>query len=164
MNAWLSLGANIGDPPAQLAEAIRRIQAHPAISVVGQSSVLTTKPWGKTDQPDFANQVVTVETSLEPLELLDVILGIELDMGRVRKEVWGPRLIDIDILLWGNDSIEEPGLSIPHPRLHERRFVLEPLAEIAPNIIHPKLNATVRGLLDALNDSSRVDRDSTFPL
>ena len=83
MKAWLSLGANIGDPPAQLAEAIRRMAAHPAVSVVRQSSVLTTKPWGKTDQPDFANQAVAVETSLEPLELLDVILGIELDMGLV---------------------------------------------------------------------------------
>jgi 2-amino-4-hydroxy-6-hydroxymethyldihydropteridine pyrophosphokinase len=134
MNAWLSLGANIGDPPAQLAEAIRRIQAHPAISVVGQSSVLTTKPWGKTDQPDFANQAVTVETSLEPLELLDVILGIELDMGRVRKEVWGPRLIDIDMIAYERLEMATPRLSLPHPHAHERDFVLVPLGEIAPEV------------------------------
>lgn len=134
MKAWLSLGANIGDPPAQLAEAIRRIQAHPAISVVGQSSVLTTKPWGKTDQPDFANQAVTVETSLEPLELLDVILGIELDMGRVRKEVWGPRLIDIDMIAYERLEMVTPRLSLPHPHAHERDFVLVPLGEIAPEV------------------------------
>jgi 2-amino-4-hydroxy-6-hydroxymethyldihydropteridine diphosphokinase len=134
MNAWLSLGAKIGDPPAQLAEAIRRIQAHPAISVVGQSSVLTTKPWGKTDQPDFANQAVTVETSLEPLELLDVILGIELDMGRVRKEVWGPRLIDIDMIAYERLEMATPRLSLPHPHAHERDFVLVPLGEIAPEV------------------------------
>jgi 2-amino-4-hydroxy-6-hydroxymethyldihydropteridine diphosphokinase len=134
MKAWLSLGANIGDPPAQLAEAIRRIQAHPAISVVSQSSVLATKPWGKTDQPDFANQAVTVETSLEPLELLDVILGIELDMGRVRKEVWGPRLIDIDMIAYERIEMATPRLTLPHPHAHERDFVLVPLGEIAPEV------------------------------
>jgi 2-amino-4-hydroxy-6-hydroxymethyldihydropteridine diphosphokinase len=134
MKAWLSLGANIGDPPAQLAEAIRRIQAHPAISVVSQSSVLTTKPWGKTDQPDFANQAVTVETSLEPLELLDVVLGIELDMGRVRKEVWGPRLIDIDMIAYERVEMQTPRLTLPHPHAHERDFVLVPLEEIAPEV------------------------------
>ena len=135
MKAWLSLGANIGDPPAQLAEAIRRIQAHPAISVVSQSSVLTTKPWGKTDQPDFANQAVAVETSLEPLELLDVILGIELDMGRVRQEVWGPRLIDIDMIAYERVEMTTTRLTLPHPYAHERDFVLVPLGEIAADVV-----------------------------
>lgn len=135
MKAWLSLGANIGDPPAQLAEAIRRVDAHPQISVVSQSSVLTTKPWGKTDQPDFANQAVTVETSLEPLELLDVILGIELDMGRVRKEVWGPRLIDIDMIAYERVEMTTPRLTLPHPHAHERDFVLVPLEEIDADVV-----------------------------
>ena len=135
MKAWLSLGANIGDPPAQLAEAIRRIQAHPAISVVSQSSVLTTKPWGKTDQPDFANQAVEVETSLEPIALLDVILGIELDMGRVRQEVWGPRLIDIDMIAYERVEMTSPRLTLPHPYAHERDFVLVPLGEIAADVV-----------------------------
>ena len=134
MKAWLSLGANIGDPPAQLAEAIRRIHAHPQISVASQSSVLATKPWGKTDQPDFANQAVTLETSLEPLELLDVILGIELAMGRVRKEVWGPRLIDIDMIAYERVEMRTPRLTLPHPHAHERDFVLAPLGEIAPEV------------------------------
>ena len=96
--AWLSLGANLGDPPAQLAEAVRRIAAHPQITVTAQSDILATKPWGKTDQPDFANMAIGIETTLKPMELLDVLLGIELTMGRVREEVWGPRLIDIDIV------------------------------------------------------------------
>ena len=96
--AWLSLGANIGDPSAQLAEAVRRIDAHHDIRVTKQSTVSITKAWGKTDQPDFANMAIALETSLKPLVLLDVLLQIELDMGRVRQEVWGPRLIDIDII------------------------------------------------------------------
>ena len=135
MKAWLSLGANIGDPPAQLAEAIRRMAAHPAVSVVRQSSVLTTKPWGKTDQPDFANQVVEVETSLEPIALLDVILGIELDMGRVRQEVWGPRLIDIDMIAYERVEMTSPRLTLPHPYAHERDFVLVPLGEIDADVV-----------------------------
>ena len=135
MKAWLSLGANIGDPPAQLAEAITRMAAHPAVSVVRQSSVLTTKPWGKTDQPDFANQAVEVETSLEPIALLDVILGIELDMGRVRQEVWGPRLIDIDMIAYERVEMTSPRLTLPHPYAHERDFVLVPLGEIAADVV-----------------------------
>ena len=135
MKAWLSLGANIGDPPAQLAEAIRRIDAHPAIGVIRQSSVLATKPWGKTDQPDFANQAVAVETSLEPLELLDVMLGIELDMGRVRQEVWGPRLIDIDMIAYERVEMTTPRLTLPHPHAHERDFVLVPLGEIDADVV-----------------------------
>ncbi|MCR6671575.1 2-amino-4-hydroxy-6-hydroxymethyldihydropteridine diphosphokinase [Devosia ginsengisoli] len=133
--AWLSLGANLGDPPAQLAEAIRRIEAHPAISVTRQSSVLTTKPWGKTDQPDFANQAVELETSLDPIELLDVILGIELDMGRVREEVWGPRVIDIDMIAYDRVVMQTPRLTLPHPYAHERDFVLDPLREIDGDVV-----------------------------
>ena len=132
--AWLSLGANIGDPPAQLAEAIRRMGEHPALSVTKQSSVLMTKAWGKTDQPDFANMAVEVETSLQPIDLLDVLLGIELAMGRVRKEVWGPRLIDIDIIAYDGVAMKTPRLTLPHPYAHERDFVLRPLSEIAPEV------------------------------
>lgn len=132
--AWLSLGANIGDPAAQLADAISRIDEHPSVSVTRQSAVLTTKPWGKTDQPDFLNQAVEVETALEPIELLDFILGIELAMGRVRKEVWGPRLIDIDMIAYDRLEQQSPRLTLPHPHAHERDFVLTPLDEIAPEV------------------------------
>ena len=133
--AWLVLGANLGNPVAQLAEAVRRIDAHPSISVTSQSTVLATKPWGKTDQPDFANQAVEVATSLKPIELLDVILGIELEMGRVREEVWGPRLIDIDMIAYDRFEIRSPRLTLPHPYAHERDFVLTPLGEIAPDMV-----------------------------
>lgn len=132
--AWLSLGANIGDPPAQLAEAVRRIAAHQDITVASQSAVLTTKPWGKTNQPDFANMAIAIETSLQPLELLDIVLGIERDMGRVRDEVWGPRLIDIDIIAYDRLEVKSPRLTLPHPHAHERSFVLDPLRQIDESV------------------------------
>lgn len=132
--AWLSLGANIGDPPAQLAEAVRRIAAEDAITVTSQSRVLATKPWGKTDQPDFANMALALETSLEPLELLDILQSIELDMGRIREEVWGPRLIDIDIIAYERLELESARLTLPHRYAHERDFVLVPLREIASDV------------------------------
>ncbi|HTN63774.1 MAG TPA: 2-amino-4-hydroxy-6-hydroxymethyldihydropteridine diphosphokinase [Devosia sp.] len=132
--AWLSLGANIGDPPAQLAEAVARIAAHPQITVTAQSAVLTTKPWGKTDQPDFANAAIALETKLKPLQLLDILQAIELDMGRIRVEVWGPRVIDIDIVAYDRLTLASPRLTLPHPFAHERAFVLEPLRQIAPEI------------------------------
>jgi len=132
--AWLSLGANIGDPPAQLAQAIAHIAANPQITLTKQSSMLITKPWGKTDQPDFANMAIEIGTTLQPLALLDVLLGIELVMGRVRDIVWGPRLIDIDIIAYGRLELVAPRLKLPHPHAHERDFVLDPLREIAPDI------------------------------
>lgn len=132
--AWLSLGANIGDPPAQLAEAVRRIGEHEAIRVTAESSVLTTKPWGKADQPDFANMAIAIETTLKPIELLDVLLGIELAMGRVREEVWGPRLIDIDIIAYDRIEIKTARLTLPHPYAHERSFVLDPLRQIDESV------------------------------
>lgn len=132
--AWLSLGANIGDPPTQLAEAVRRIGDQPGIEVTAQSSVLTTKPWGKTDQPDFANMAVAVETELKPLELLHVLQSIELAMGRVREEVWGPRLIDIDIIAYDRIELKTSRLTLPHPHAHERSFVLDPLRQIDEDV------------------------------
>lgn len=130
--AWLSLGANIGDPPAQLAEAIRLLDAHPNIEVVKQSSVIATKPWGKTDQPDFANMAAEVETDLEPIDLLHVALDTEREMGRVRHEVWGPRLIDVDIIAYERIEMRTGRLTLPHPHAHSRDFVLVPLREISP--------------------------------
>lgn len=130
--AWLSLGANIGDPQAQLAEAVERLDRHPRITVVNRSNVLTTKPWGKTDQPDFANMAVTVETGLAPEALLDACLEIERTMGRERIEVWGPRLIDIDIIAYERLIQATSRLTLPHKFAHERAFVLDPLREIDP--------------------------------
>lgn len=132
--AWLSLGANIGDPRGQLAEAVTRLDAHANITVVQQSSVLTTKPWGKTDQPDFANMALAIETTLAPIDLLDAVLGIERAMGRIRKEVWGPRLIDIDIIAYEGVRMKSERLTLPHPYAHEREFVLVPLGEIVEDV------------------------------
>jgi 2-amino-4-hydroxy-6-hydroxymethyldihydropteridine diphosphokinase len=132
--AWLGLGANIGDPPAQVREAVQRLDAHPDIAVTAQSSMLITKPWGKTDQPDFSNMVVEVETSLAPSDLLDACLGIERDMGRVRDIRWGPRRIDIDIVAYERLELDTERLHLPHRYAHERDFVLDPLREIAPEV------------------------------
>ena len=132
--AWLSLGANIGDPKGQLEEAVRRIDAHPRIGVTKRSTVIATRAWGKTDQPDFANMALEVETSLKPVPLLEALLGMELEMGRVRNDVWGPRLIDIDIIAYDRFEIKSPRLTLPHPYAHEREFVLKPLAEISPDV------------------------------
>lgn len=132
--AWLSLGANIGDPPAQLAEAVRRLDADPHIAVAARSSVIRTAAWGKTDQPDFANMALAVDTDLTPIDLLHACLDIERAMGRVRHEVWGPRLIDIDIVAYEQLEMDSAKLTLPHRFAHERDFVLVPLREIAPEI------------------------------
>ena len=132
--AWLSLGANLGDPPAQLREAVRRIEAHPQLRVTAQSQLVMTTAWGKTDQPDFCNMAVTVETELQPLPLLETLLSIEAEMGRHRLEKWGPRVIDIDIIAYDRLVLNTANLTLPHPFAHERAFVLEPLAEIAPDV------------------------------
>ncbi|WP_230989416.1 2-amino-4-hydroxy-6-hydroxymethyldihydropteridine diphosphokinase [Devosia faecipullorum] len=130
--AWLSLGANIGDPQAQLEEAVRLLDAHERIAVTARSSIIITKAWGKTDQPDFANMALAVETGLSPIDLLHACLDIERDMGRVRHEVWGPRLIDIDLIAYERVEMDSAKLTLPHRFAHERDFVLLPLREIAP--------------------------------
>lgn len=130
--AWLSLGANIGDPAAQLEQAIKLLDAHDHIAITKQSSVIRTKAWGKTDQPDFANMAAEVETELSPIDLLHACLDIERDMGRVRHEVWGPRLIDIDVVAYERVEMDTTKLILPHRFAHERAFVLDPLTEIAP--------------------------------
>lgn len=132
--AYLGLGANIEDPPAQIEEAIEHLSGHPLIAIAESSDMLVNPAWGKTDQPDFHNMVVEVETSLSPEELLDVCLHIEDAMGRVREEKWGPRIIDIDILAYERIERNTERLIVPHPHAHEREFVLKPLREIAPDV------------------------------
>jgi 2-amino-4-hydroxy-6-hydroxymethyldihydropteridine diphosphokinase len=133
-SAWLALGANIGEPAAQLEEAVARLSCYPGIALVARSSIIRTAPWGKTDQPDFYNMVVAIETTLDPHALLAACLGIEAAMGRQRLEHWGPRLIDIDIVAYERLELDEPRLKVPHPFAHERDFVLQPLREIAPDV------------------------------
>ncbi|WP_127752933.1 2-amino-4-hydroxy-6-hydroxymethyldihydropteridine diphosphokinase [Devosia sp. 1566] len=132
--AWLSLGANLGDAPANLAEAVRRIGEADGVAVVAQSGMITTKPWGKTDQPDFLNLALEINTALEPLPLLDALQAIEAVMGRERLEHWGPRVIDIDIVAYERLEMDTARLTLPHRYAHERDFVLDPLREIAPAV------------------------------
>ncbi len=132
ISTCLSLGANLGDRLAHLAEALRRLSAEPGVMLSVVSGVYETMPQGKTDQPDFLNCCALVETELEPLALLAAIHRVEQAMGRVRHERWGPRTIDIDILLYGDQRIAVDGLEVPHPRMGERAFVLIPLLELLP--------------------------------
>lgn len=134
-DAILGLGSNIGDKPAAIAEALRRLEADPDIAVVARSRLYRTPPWGVTDQDDFANACAGIATKLAPHALLARCQAIENAMGRVRTRHWGPRAIDVDILLMGDTRLDEPDLVIPHPRISERAFVLAPLAEIAPQLV-----------------------------
>ena len=135
--AYVGLGANLGDRAATLRRAIELLAAHPRVEQVSVSELRETEPVGVVGQPRFLNGVAAVETTLSPRELLDLLLGVERALGRVRGERWGPRTVDLDLLLYGDEDVSEPGLRIPHPRLHERRFVLEPLAELAPDLAIP---------------------------
>jgi 2-amino-4-hydroxy-6-hydroxymethyldihydropteridine diphosphokinase len=145
---YLSLGANIGDRRGQIATAIAKLEKLGTITAA--SSLFETEPMEMTHQPWFLNCAVALETELMPKQLMKAILGIEKEMGRRRTQPKGPRSIDIDILLFGNSVVKTAGLTIPHPAMHERRFVLAPLAEIAPGARHPVLKKTVSELRDAL--------------
>lgn len=147
--AFLSLGSNLGDREALLNEALNRLETE-GVHVVRRSSIHETEPQDYLDQPRFLNMAIEVETDLTPRELLAAIQKIETEMGRQRTIPKGPRTIDIDILFYANQTISPPGLEIPHPRLTERLFVLDPLSEIAPDLRHPVTGKTVRELRAAL--------------
>lgn len=146
---YLGLGSNLGEREKNCLEAIRLLKDN-GVAVVRQSSLIETEPWGMTDQPHFINMAVRAETDLSPEPLLALLMKIETDMGRIRKVKWGPRIIDLDILFYDDQVIRNSDLTIPHPLMHEREFVLRPLAEIAPDKVHPLLKKTVRKLLDDL--------------
>jgi 2-amino-4-hydroxy-6-hydroxymethyldihydropteridine diphosphokinase len=154
--AYLSLGSNVGDRAAQLRDALTRLST--AGRVVAVSSFYETEPVEFTQQPWFLNCVVALETAKTPQQLVDAILQIEQEMGRRRTQNKGPRSIDIDILLFGDTIMDSNELTIPHPAMHQRRFVLEPLAEIAPEVQHPVLKKTIRELQDALPEGQAVRR------
>lgn len=143
---YIALGTNLGDRQANLEEAIVRLQ--PIVQVIACSPVYETPPWGYIEQPDFLNQVVQGETSLEPMDLLDLLKRIEMEMGRVKTIQNGPRLIDLDLLFYGDLILETERLTLPHPRMVGRGFVLLPLADLAPNLVHPLLGLRIRELLD----------------
>ncbi|MGP0564570.1 MULTISPECIES: 2-amino-4-hydroxy-6-hydroxymethyldihydropteridine diphosphokinase [unclassified Nitrospina] len=156
--AFIGIGSNMGDAPGHCREAIDRMRTHPALNLHTASSLYKTQPYGKTDQDWFINAVAQVVTDLSPADLLHVLLGIEKEMGRERREKWGPRKIDLDLLLYDEDTIKEENLQVPHPGIAERRFVLEPLAEISPDLVHPTLSKTIQDLLAETRDDLQVER------
>jgi 2-amino-4-hydroxy-6-hydroxymethyldihydropteridine diphosphokinase len=154
---FLLTGSNIGDSELNLLNASKFI--HQQIGkVVAASHVYKTEPWGNKDQQVFLNQVLKIETELDPKHLLKTILEIENAMGRNRKIKWEPRIIDIDILFYDDEIMDEENLQIPHPLLHERRFTLVPLNEIASSFIHPKLNKSINHLLEICEDNGIVEK------
>ena len=155
--AFLLLGTNLGDRNKNLLSAMQYI-AGDEIEVEQTSSIYETAAWGKTDQQNFLNQVIEISTNLSSTALLERILAIEKQIGRIRKEMWGERIIDIDILYYANEVIKSQRLVIPHPYLHERRFTLEPLHEIAPNFVHPVFNKTTSSLLNECKDRLEVKK------
>jgi 2-amino-4-hydroxy-6-hydroxymethyldihydropteridine diphosphokinase len=155
--AYLLTGGNLGNRLNNLNDAAKLIEQHSG-KIVQRSPVYKTAAWGFKDQPDFFNQALAIETEHSAEALMQKLLMIEEKMGRKREIKMGPRIIDIDILLFNNKIIHQPHLIIPHERLHERRFALTPLAEIAPNIIHPVLNKTIRQLLLECTDTLDVHK------
>jgi len=151
---YLSLGSNLGDRLNNLRKAISLLP--PKVKVSQQSSIYETEPWGYTDQPTFLNQVIKAETDLEPTSLLAFVKSLETSMGRQESFRFGPRSIDLDILFYDKFVMNTPQLTIPHPRIAERAFILVPLAEIAPDLVHPILNKTIQ-LLKTNVDSTSVD-------
>jgi 2-amino-4-hydroxy-6-hydroxymethyldihydropteridine diphosphokinase len=149
--AYVAVGANLGDREATIRAAAAALDAEPGVEVVAVSRLIETEPVGYLDQPRFLNGALALETSLEPRALLDLLLAVERRFGREREGVpaQGPRTLDLDLLLYGDRQIDEPGLRLPHPRLHERAFVLRPLAELDPSLEVPgkgDIQSLLRGL------------------
>jgi 2-amino-4-hydroxy-6-hydroxymethyldihydropteridine diphosphokinase len=159
--AFIGIGSNMCDPAARCRDAVRRLGEVPEIRLLRSSSLYRTEPVGPRDQPWFINAVAEIRTGLRPQGLLAALKGIEREMGRIEGPRWGPRVMDLDLLLYGQEVLAEEGLAIPHPEMHRRRFVLEPLCELASYVIHPAFGVSVRGLLDRLQDPAIVERCKT---
>lgn len=157
--AFAGIGANLGDAADTLRRAVANLGGGPGIRVVAASSVYRNPPVGPQDQPDFLNAVLELAVTLEPRDLLDRFLAVEQSFGRVRKVRWGPRTLDLDILLYGDRRVDEPGLTIPHPHMLERPFVLVPLADLFPQGRHPAASRSYGDLAGAVDRSTltRVD-------
>lgn len=148
-SAFIGIGSNLGDRKRAIEDALRLLAAHRGIEVVAVSAIRETDPVEVVDQPRFLNAAAKLETDLPPRVLLRRLLGVERELGRVRTVRYGPRTIDLDLLLYGDEVVDEPGLRVPHPRLHERRFVLEPLHDLDPGLVVPGVGE-IRALLAEL--------------
>ena len=159
ISGYLGFGTNLGNRKKNLAQAVNALNERPDFNIIRTSGIYETEPWGLTDQPNFLNMVAEIATSISPRELLERVKRLEQDMGREEGPRFGPRLIDVDILLLEELIMDEPDLQIPHARLHLRAFVLVPLTELTPDSIHPVLGETVAQL------TSQVDGlDGVTPL
>lgn len=156
--AYLGLGSNLGDRLGALQSALRGLARIDGLEVRAVSAAYETSPVGPVPQGDFLNAVAEVRTGLDPPSLLLALLQVERDHGRQRRERWGPRSLDLDLLLWGQVRFEAPGLVVPHPHLTERRFVLEPLLELAPDLVHPVSGQPLASYLARLGSQERVRR------
>jgi 2-amino-4-hydroxy-6-hydroxymethyldihydropteridine diphosphokinase len=157
-DAWVGLGSNLGDPAAQLRSALIRLGRLPQTRLVARSHLYRNPPMGPQDQPDFVNAVARLATRLDPLRLLHELQRIERQAGRVRGRRWGERVLDLDLLLWGDRALNTPELVLPHPGMPERAFVLYPLAELAPGLRVPGYGA-LGDLLRRVSDSELVRLD-----
>jgi 2-amino-4-hydroxy-6-hydroxymethyldihydropteridine diphosphokinase len=153
---FIGIGSNLGDRRKNCAEAVRRLKEVRGCEFLGCSRWYLTSPVGLKDQDWFVNGVACLVAEISARDLLGRLLSIESGMGRVRDEKWGPRVIDLDLLLYGKDIIKEPDLEIPHPQMHLRRFVLAPLAELDPDVIHPVLAKTASQMLSELKGEDQV--------
>lgn len=162
--AYIGLGSNLGDRLAALEAALGALARLEGLDLVAVSAAYETAPVGPVAQGDYLNAVTQVRTRLKPRALLEALLQIERGHGRERRERWGPRTLDLDLLLWGRVRVAEPGLVVPHPRLTERRFVLEPLLEIAPDLVHPDGGRPLAHDLAALGEGERVRKAAALRL
>lgn len=160
---YIGLGSNMGDSLRYCRSALTMIDRIGGVCLVRRSSFYRTEPVGQREQEWFVNAVAEISTSLTPERLLDNLLEVEKVLGRVRQARWTPRTIDLDILFYGHEIISQENLVVPHPELHQRRFVLEPLNELAPCLIHPVYCVSVSGLMGRLRDDSRVERMECLP-
>ena len=156
--AFIGIGSNLGIPAENCEQAIRLLHTPPGIEVIARSSLYESEPVGKIEQNWFVNTAVAIRTSLSPESLLNTIFKIEKDLGRERREKWGPRIIDLDILAYEDRVIHTTALTLPHPEMTKRRFVLLPLSEFAGDYMHPVENKTIHTLLQELPESPQVKK------